>query len=118
MITADNKKVYLAVGPTDMRKQINGLTELVAGVFGLDVFSDSLFVFLNRRRDIIRILEWDSDGFWLHTKRLERGRFMWPDRRADMLTMDISGTELMHVIKTTALQRRFKSDEVVERIIY
>jgi transposase len=58
-----------------MRKSINGLMTLVKSSFELDPFSDALFVFCNRARNRIKILEWDCDGFWLYFKRLERGRF-------------------------------------------
>lgn len=116
MIEAYGKKVYLACGVTDMRKQINGLAETVVNTFGLDAFSGALFAFCNRNRDIIRILEWDQDGFWLHTKRLERGHFMWPGETQNS-TMDVSSTELLQVISTTALERRFKGDQVTERLL-
>ena len=73
------QKVYLASGFTDMRKSIDGLAVLVKEVFHLDPFSPCLFVFCNRQRDKLKILQWDHAGFWLHYRRLERGRFQWPD---------------------------------------
>ena len=72
------KPVYICCGATDMRKQINGLMTLVQENFSLDPFSEALFVFCNRKRNRLKILEWDGDGFWLYFKRLERGRFRWP----------------------------------------
>ncbi|WP_206922417.1 IS66 family insertion sequence element accessory protein TnpB [Alicyclobacillus suci] len=48
-------------------------------MFALDPFSPCLFVFCNRQRDKLKVLQWDHSGFWLHYKRLERGRFQWPD---------------------------------------
>ena len=118
MITTEDKTIYLARGATDMRKQINGLIECVVSVFGMDAFTGSLFVFCNRAKNIIRILEWDSDGFWLHTKRLERGRFMWPTNHADDKTIDITGTELMQILSATVLERRLLGEEVTERQIH
>jgi len=47
--------------------------------FELDPFSPCLFVFCNRQRDKVKILQWEFSGFWVHYKRLERGRFEWPD---------------------------------------
>jgi transposase len=76
-----------------MRKAINGLTEIVAGSFDLDPFDGALFVFCNRKRDMIKALEWDGDGFWLHFKRLEKGHFKWP-APGDEATMVLSGEEL------------------------
>ncbi len=61
-------QVFLAVGPTDLRKSIEGLSILVKEQFDLDPFSRNLFVFCNRKKDKIKVLEWDTDGFWLHYK--------------------------------------------------
>lgn len=72
-------KVYLASGSTDLRKSIDGLAAIVQEVFQLDPFSTSLFVFCNRKRDKLKILHWDHNGFWLYYRRLEDGFFQWPD---------------------------------------
>ncbi len=74
----DGVRVYLACGPTDMRKSIDGLSAIVTYTFKLDPFSNSLFVFCNRGRDKLKILYWDHNGFWLFYRRLEKGRFRWP----------------------------------------
>lgn len=78
-----DQKVYLAGGVTDLRKSIDGLAVLVKEVYDLDPFSPCLFVFCNRQRDKLKVLEWDHAGFWLHYRRLERGRFQWPDSSHD-----------------------------------
>jgi transposase len=72
------EKVYLAPGATDLRKSIDGLSAMVSAVFEMDPFSDCWFVFCNRQRDKLKILRWDTNGFWLYYRRLERGRFKWP----------------------------------------
>ena len=77
-------KVYLAVGHTDMRKAINGLSLLVEEVLGADPFSGHLFVFSHRRRRMVKLLYWDRNGFCLWQKRLERGRFRWPESAGDV----------------------------------
>jgi len=77
--------VYLACGHTDMRKQINGLSAKVQADFAQDPFGGALFVFCNRQRNRIKVLEWDGDGFWLYLKRLERGHFRWPEPGEDGL---------------------------------
>ena len=59
-------RVYLAAGATDLRNNIDGLALMVEKKFRLDVFSDSLFVFCNRKRNKIKILYWDKNGFWLY----------------------------------------------------
>ena len=65
MIKFEGKRIYLACGVTDMRKQINGLIVIVQESFKLDPFDSALFVFCNRNCDRLKILEWDDDGFWL-----------------------------------------------------
>lgn len=68
-------RVYLHVAPTDMRKSFDGLTGLVRSVFQADPLEGDWFLFLNRRRDRIKILYWDRDGMALWYKRLSRGTF-------------------------------------------
>lgn len=89
-------KVYLAMGVTDMRKAINGLSILVEDQLDLDPFSGHLFAFCNRQRTIVKILYWDHNGFCLWHKRLEQDRFQWPESRKDVL--DISRRELNWLI--------------------
>jgi hypothetical protein len=55
----------------------------------------------------LKILEWDGDGFWLHYKRLERGRFPWPDRSGEEKTMTISQRELEYLLGVEKLRLRF-----------
>jgi len=82
-------KVYLALGSTDMRKSINGLSILVADYLELDPLSGHLFAFCNRRRDIVKVLYWDRNGFCLWHKRLEKDRFIWPESKTETLCTDI-----------------------------
>jgi transposase len=78
MPLAGGVRVYLATGVTDMRKSINTLSILVAEQMDLDPLSGHLFAFCNRKRDTLKILYWDRNGFCLWHKRLERDRFRWP----------------------------------------
>jgi len=85
-------RVYIATGITDMRKSINGLSILVADQLDLDPLSGHLFAFCNRKRDIIKVLYWDRNGFCLFHKRLEKDRFKWPETAESVL--NIHGHEL------------------------
>ncbi len=71
-------KVWLAAGVTDMRKGFVGLSTLTEQVLRQDPYSGHLFVFRGRRGDLIKVIWWDSQGACLFSKRLERGRFVWP----------------------------------------
>lgn len=70
--------IYIACGYTDMRKAIDRLAAIVQNNFKLDPFSNSLFLFCGRKRNRLKALYWEGDGFVLLYKRLENGRFQWP----------------------------------------
>lgn len=106
--------MYLACGKTDMRKSINGLAAIVEGSFKLDPLSGALYVFCNKKHDRIKILEWDGDGFWLYFKRLEKGRFRWPEAGADA-TMTLSGEELNILLGGVRVELKLRRNEVLER---
>ena len=108
---SEGKKIYLACGATDLRKSIDALCEVVCESFKLDPFGETMFVFCNRRRDIIKILEWDGDGFWLHMKRIEKGRFNWPDTSGEE-TMSLTGRELEILIGSTRLNSKLKRRDI------
>ncbi|MHC1786558.1 MAG: IS66 family insertion sequence element accessory protein TnpB [Christensenellales bacterium] len=114
MILINGKPCYLACGATDMRKSINGLAAIVEGSFRLDPFAGSLYVFCNRNRDRLKILEWDGDGFWLHFKRLERGHFRWP-AESESQTMSLSGEELSILLGGSKVELKLRRKEVLER---
>ena len=116
MMRWGDKPVYLCCGYTDMRKSINGLMTLVQESFSLDPFADALFVFCNRSRDRLKILEWDGDGFWLHFKRLERGRFRWP-AEGEASIMALNASELTCLIDGARLEKKLRRKDVFERQI-
>ena len=74
----DPGTVYLHRDPVDFRKSINGLSLIVEQAMVLSIYDQALFVFCNKQRDKIKILYWDSSGFCLWYKRLEKERFKWP----------------------------------------
>ena len=70
--------IYIVCAYSDMRKSIDGLAAIIKETFGMDPFSPSLFLFCGRRRDRLKALFWEGDGFVLLYKRLENGNFKWP----------------------------------------
>ena len=78
----DGLKVYLHREPIDFRLNINGLVLLVDKALGLNPFAPCVYVFGNRRRNRVKLLGWERNGFWLLLKRLEKDRFIWPDASA------------------------------------
>ena len=77
------ERVFIACGYTDLRRGIDGLASLVQSQFQLDPFSNTLYLFCGRRRDRIKALYWESNGFVLLYKRLESGSFQWPRNEAE-----------------------------------
>lgn len=97
MVLPQHTRVYLALGSTDMRKAINGLSILVEGTLSLNPFSGHLFVFCNKGRSTVKILYWQRNGFCLFQKRLEKERFHWPQTREQV--MEIGLRELSFLLE-------------------
>ena len=95
-----------------MRKSINGLMHIVQSSFNLDPFTNAVFVFCNRNRDRIKILDWDGDGFWLYFKRLEKGRFPWPQKKGDEPTMVFSSEELSVLLGGVKVELKLRRNEI------
>ena len=110
---ASASKVYIALGATDMRKSINGLSLLVADQFDLDVFSGNLFAFCNRRRDLIKILYWADNGFCVWMKRLEKDVFRWPDSEKDVMEINRTALDwLLHGLDLKQAHKRLEYTSV------
>ena len=100
-------RVWLAAGATDMRKGFDGLSMAVQSTLRQDPFSGHVFVFRGRRGDLIKVLWWSGDGLCLFTKRLERGRFVWPQAQdglahltAAQLSMLLEGIDWRCPVRT------------------
>ena len=70
--------IWIAAGVTDLRRGFSGLSAIAQTVLQENPFTGHIFVFRGRRGDLIKLLWWDGDGLCLFAKRLERGRFVWP----------------------------------------
>lgn len=112
----DISKVYLAAGSTDMRKSIDGLAVLIKEVFSLDPFSSCLFVFCNKNRDKLKILQWDHNGFWLYYRRLEKGRFKWPEDGSGG-TIVINKRELNWLLDGLSITQKQAHQKVTANIV-
>ena len=99
-----NCPVYIACGYTDMRKSIDGLATVVRQQFHLDPFSKSLFLFCGKRRDRIKVLLWEGDGFLLLYKRLENGNFRWPRKESEV--KPISWQQFRWLMKGLEIEQR------------
>ena len=89
MLFPSQTRVYLSLGVTDMRKSINTLSILVEGESGIWIHFPAICLpFCNRRRNIVKILYWDRNGFCLWQKRLEKDKFKWPESYKEVLEID------------------------------
>jgi transposase len=89
----DIERVYLHRAPVDMRKQMDGLAILAKEVIQQDPMSGSMFVYINARRNKLKILLWERNGFIVWYKRLERHRFHWP-RTSTQSVLTLTGQQL------------------------
>jgi transposase len=95
---AQSVGVWLVAEAYDMRKSIDGLAQAVVDALHRQPLSGEVFVFGNRAHDKVKLLWWDRHGFWLAYKRLERGRFRWPETGGAIglseLTLLLEGVDL------------------------
>jgi transposase len=90
-------RIWIVAGLTDLRRGFVGLAGLVQTALADDPFSGQVFVFRGRRGDLIKLLWWDGDGLCLFAKRLERGRFIWP--QADNGTVSLTPAQLSMLLE-------------------
>ena len=104
---ASGTRVWVSAGVTDMRKGMDGLAALVQTTLAENPFSGHIFVFRGRRGDLVKLVWFDGDGLCLFAKRLERGRFVWPQATsgtvaltAAQLSMLLEGIDWRRPVKT------------------
>jgi transposase len=87
-------RIYLAAGTTDLRKSFEGLYGLVRDQLLCDPLSGHVFLFTNAQRNRLKLLFYDGSGLWVCAKRLDRGRFRWPEGDPESVTVVLTGEEL------------------------
>lgn len=112
MFSYQDYEVKLACGATDLRKSINGLSEIVMTNFKLDPRDKVLFGFCNKRRNLVKILVWEDNGFWIHLKRFERGKVVWPEFIDDELTMELSLQDFHSLLGSPGISQKVKRKQV------
>lgn len=108
----DSQKFYLYTKPADMRKSFNGLSGLVIRAMQKNPISGEVFIFINKKRDMMKLLHWQSGGFMLYFKRLEKGTFEIPKHEKQEDEIRISYTKLAMIIsgisvKNISKRKRF-----------
>jgi transposase len=88
-------RIYLAAGATDMRKGFNGLYGLVRDRLLCEPLSGHIFLFSNAQRNRLKLLFYDGSGLWVCAKRLERGRFVWPEVASEQVKVVLKPEELV-----------------------
>ena len=100
-------RIFIRPGYTDLRKAANGLTIIIQDEMEQDPFSGSVYIFCNRERKLLKAVYWDSTGFWLCQKRLEKEKYPWPqtieavqELNEEELKMLLSGIDFFKAHKT------------------
>lgn len=100
-----HQRYYLYRAPADMRKSFDGLSGIVTNHFQKDPLGGDVFIFLNKRRNQIKLLCWEGDGFMLFYKRLEKGTFELPKGEESIVSVEILSC-LLQGIKLSTVRKR------------
>jgi transposase len=109
-------RYYLYRGQADMRKGFDGLCGVVRNELVKDPLSGEVFIFMNKRRNQVKVLLWEGDGFSMYCKRLEKGTYELPQWDGETHSVELRSEELMLILQGISLKsvqrrRRFSSDE-------
>lgn len=102
---ADQSRYLLYNGNTDMRKSFYGLAAIVKHQMGRDVLNGDIFIFISKRRNAIKLLRFEDDGFAIFYKRLEKGSFEIPVRKSESGALLLTCDELIFILKGVALKQ-------------
>ena len=110
-------RVYLCLTPCDMRKSFDSLQTLVREHLELDAFAGHLFVFTSRRKDRVKILYWDRDGFAVWSKRLEEGTYAVPfgdgaEHRREITAQELGALLSGIDLSTAKRRRRYRREDI------
>ena len=97
--TPAHLKFFFYRQPADMRKSFDGLCGIINGTLKEDPLSGAVYIFVNKRKDRIKLLFWDGDGFWIFYKRLEKGTFQVPDYSAEASSLEFSYDQLLLILQ-------------------
>ena len=98
-------KIFLGVKPVDMRKSFNGLSAIVKNELERDPLDGAVYLFSNKRRTLVKIVYWDGTGFWVLSKKLERGTFWWiSDSDCDSRDLSIMPESLSMILSGVDLK--------------
>jgi len=98
-------RYYMYRGPTDMRKSFDGLSGLVQSQLKRNPMSGEVFIFVNRRRNKVKLLRWEQGGFILYYKRLESGTFELPGFKNNAVSCQMSWTILMLMVEGISIEK-------------
>lgn len=116
---AAHLKFYLYAQAVDLRQSFDGLSGIVTSVLGRNPLSGDVYVFLNRRRDRMKLLVWDRTGFWIFYKRLEQGTFQLPRHCTEATAIAVGYEELMLILEgidLTSIRRRRRYSRPVQQL--
>ena len=102
---ASNQRYYLYLGHTDMRKGFDSLSGIVATQMQHNAVNGDIFIFFNRRRNQVKLLHWESDGFALYYKRLEKGTYEIPLSPGNSHAKSLHWQELQFILQGVSLQK-------------
>lgn len=108
MFSISHGRYFLYSQPTDMRKSFDGLCGIITSKMNQDAMSGDLFIFINKKRNRLKMLRWEAGGFVLFYKRLEKGTFEYPDKKANQARWAIDYSELMMILTGISMKHAKK----------